>query len=159
LLDNVRQPDVVGSRQRRAVPYETEPWIQIGDKPSWYSGVSWRENDLGRIALLHYDNEADPTQAAHGGFGWRTKFTSLGTDPGIAGVVLLGQAMLGTTEVAATAPSRSITRFRAAYLLAGKYFGDWSVAARVDFFGTHEEHTSANPELSERGNALTAAVS
>jgi len=159
LLDNLRQPDVVGSRQRRTLPFETEPFLQIGDKPSWYAGVAARQNDLGRLTLLYYDNEAEPAQPSHGGFGWRTKFTSLGLDTGIGDWVLLSQAMTGTTEVASTPASRSITRFRAAYLLAGRYFGDWSIAARVDLFGTHEEHSNTAPELSEHGHALTAAVS
>jgi len=159
LLDRLRLPDVVERRQRKTLPQYEEPFLQIGGSPGWYAGSAWRIDGLGRIAFLHYDNEADTSAFRNNQVGWRTKFNSVGIDTGIGDVVLLAQAMAGNTEIDPTANFHSNTWFHSAYLLAGRYFGDWSVAGRLEFFGTRERHDGGTPELSEHGHAGTLAVS
>jgi len=159
LLDRLRLPDVVESRQHKPLPQYEEPFLQIGGSPGWYAGGAWRLDGVGRIAFLHYNNEADTSVTRNGQVGWRTKFNSLGVETAIGDIVLLAQGMSGSTEIDPTANFHSITWFNSAYLLAGRYFGDWSVAGRVEFFGTRERHDPATPELSEHGHAETLAVS
>jgi hypothetical protein len=159
LLDTLRQPDVYARRQGRFPPVDTEPFAQIGGGVGWYGGASWRENGVGRVQILRYDNEANPREYGHSQFAWETRFTSIGLETSIGDITILSQAMLGDTEVDPTGTVHSLTRFKSAYLLAGRYFGDWSLAGRIEFFGTNEERTGGGLALSERGHAYTAAVS
>ena len=159
LLDNQRQPDVIGNRQRKPIPFETEPFLQIGDTPGWYADMSSRIDGIGKLNILRYDNRADPTAPRHGQHGWRTKFTSAGLEVDLGDVVLLSQAMVGTTEVDPTPTFTSKTKFRSGYLLAGRYFGDVSAAVRGEVFDTHEQHPGTSPKVSEHGHAETLAVS
>jgi hypothetical protein len=72
LFDRVRVADDVGRRARRYIPhYETE-FLEMDDRAGFYGGLSWRENGLGRMALLHYDNKADPAARRFGQVAWRT---------------------------------------------------------------------------------------
>lgn len=160
LLDNLRQPDSLAARQRQPLPWERDPWVQIGSSPGWYGGVAWRGDDIGRVMILHYDNEADPTAFRSGEVGWRTKFNSAGAEIDVGDFVVLTQAMIGTTEIDPSPTFHSLTKFRSAYVLVGRVFGDWTVAARAEAFDTHEEHAVVtSPELSEHGHAGTFAVS
>lgn len=158
LRDKIRQPDTVARRSNHTIPMKSEPWVNIGGSASWYGGVAWREEDLGRIMLLYWDNKADPREFKHDEFGWETKFTSLALETYIGKTTILAQAMVGSTEFGPSDTFYSFTRFQSAYLLAGRYFGDWSVAGRIDVFATQEDHTGRRLDLSERGHALTAAV-
>ncbi|NDD65054.1 MAG: hypothetical protein EBZ36_13940, partial [Acidobacteria bacterium] len=60
LFDRVRTADDVALRSRRAPPYYQSEFLEIDDRAGFYGGVSWRENGLGRLTLLRYDNRADP---------------------------------------------------------------------------------------------------
>jgi hypothetical protein len=158
LGDKIRQPDTVARRNNHAIPMRSEPWVHIGGSLSWYGGLAWREEDLGRLMLLYWDNKSDPREFKHDEFGWETKFTSLSLETYVGETVLLAQAMIGSTEFGPSATFTSLTRFQSAYLLAGRYFGNWSVAGRIDAFATQEDHTGRRLDLSERGHALTAAL-
>jgi hypothetical protein len=69
-------------------------------------------------------------------------------------VVLLAQAMRGSTEIAPDSEARFDTRFAAAYLLAGWDLGCWQPALRLDAF---QARRGLAP-LDEHGHALTAAL-
>ncbi len=140
-------------------PVREEPFKEIGGQPGWYAGASVRQDDLGRITALYYDNRADPAAFIGSDFGWRTKFTSIGVDTGIGDVVLLAQAMAGSTEIDPVPTFRSITDFQAAYLLAGYYFGDFRIAGRVDVFATQVENQPGGNGPGEHGRALTVSGS
>jgi hypothetical protein len=130
---------------------------QLDHNPGWYAGLSWERPDLGRIALLRYDNEADP--AAHDSeFAWRTKFWSLGAATQWQEVVLLAQAMVGSTVVVPSASVTNRTDFWSAYLLAGIERDAWRYALRLDEFATSAHSPRGGPGLSEHGLAVTAAV-
>ncbi|MBV8535645.1 MAG: hypothetical protein JO128_08640 [Alphaproteobacteria bacterium] len=159
VFGKVRLPDVVARRQADNAPYYEEPFVQIGSSPGWYAGGSGRLDGFGKISFLHYDNRADPTIVRNDQIGWRTKFDSLGVEVDIDEFVLLSQAMSGSTEIDPTPTFRSITDFHSAYLLAGRYFGNVTVAARVEFFDTHNQAPSFAANLSEHGHAGTVAVS
>jgi hypothetical protein len=157
LLDHIRLPDAsaraLGSQGRL---YSSE-FRQIDGTPGWYAGIAWERPELGRVALLRYDNMADPT-AHDGEFAWRTKFWSLGVSTEWAGVVLLMQAMVGSTVITPSPSFSSTTDFWAAYVLAGYERGDWRYAVRFDRFATDEHRPGAGPRGSEQGFAGTVAV-
>jgi hypothetical protein len=148
-------PNIFSAPSTASWSYE---FRQFDQSIGWYAGVSWERPDIGRIALLRYDNEADP--AAHDGseFGWRTKFWSLSGSTELGPVVILTQAMVGSTAIAPFAGYASTTEFWAYYVLAGIEHGQWRFAVRFDQFGTTEASPEPQPRGDEHGIAGTAAV-
>ena len=159
LLDRLRLPDAIAPARRQRPPVEEDPYREIDDTPGWYAGLAWREDGVGRIALLYYDNEADPAARRKGQVAWRTRFGSAGIETYWGDVVILAQAMAGTTRFDPSPTFHSTTAFQSGYLLAGYYFGAFRVAARFDAFATQETHPGTATDLSERGQALTLSAS
>lgn len=157
LLGEPRRPDAVARQLRRPTPIREQVYQEIDGRPGWYAGASVRQDGLGRLAALYYDNRADPSLFSGGDFGWRTKFVSLGAELDIGDVVLLSQAMLGDTTIAPATGLSIKTDFQSAYLLAGYYFGDWRVAARVDVFATQQFNSRRGGGPGEHGHALSLA--
>jgi hypothetical protein len=154
LFDHNRLPDAI-VRPGQAAPVFSQPFQEIDGRVGWYSGLSWRWLDYGRIAVLYYNNEADPS-ASSGQFAWRTEFWSLGAETRIDDVVVKAQLMLGNTVIAPRGRSNR-TDFEAAYLLVGWDLGPWRVAGRVDQFGTNGS-ASSGADMGESGYAGTAAL-
>lgn len=154
LLDRLRLPNALATSNHPSV--WREPFSEIDDNPGWYAGLSWKHEDWGRLDLLYYDNEADPSAYSHE-YAWHTKFVSAGANTSFGGVTLLAQVMSGDTTVQPDADDAYTTDFQAAYLLAGYRFGDWRVAARFDAFAT--EAQNFDERLSEHGTSETLAVS
>lgn len=155
LLGEPRRPDVVARQLRRSTPMREQVFQEIDGEPGWYAGAALRQDGIGRLTGLYYDNRADPSLFSGGDFGWRTKFTSLGAEIDIGDVVLLSQAMFGDTTIAPSRTNSIKTNFQSAYLLAGYYFGDHRIAARVDVFATQQNSTRNGPGPGEHGYALT----
>src|SRR5262249_44709091 len=93
LFGSVRLPDAMARTQRRAGPFWERPFTQMDSQPGWYAGASWRDDEIGRINILRYDNRADPSAKRDGVFAWNTTFTSAGFETALNDVVLLMQAM------------------------------------------------------------------
>lgn len=157
LFDRVRVADDVTRRSRRVPPYFESEFLEMDDRLGVYGGLSWRENGLGRLTLLRYDNRADPAARRYGQVAWRTEFTSVGLEAYLRDFVLFGQAMAGETEIDPSPAGRATTRFQSAYLLAGRHFGSWNAAMRLDVFATQVK-PGGNQEPTERGHALTLAA-
>jgi hypothetical protein len=154
LFDHVRLPNVFGSPGSTEYSYE---FRQLDHSVGWYAGATWERPDLGRLTLLRYDNDADP--AAHDAteFAWHTKFWSLAGSTQIGPVIILSQAMLGSTTIEPFG-FISTTNFWAWYALAGIEQGDWRYAVRFDQFATSQPTPGNPPKTDEHGVALTAAV-
>jgi hypothetical protein len=157
LFGNVRLPDALAAATRHSGPLTDEPFHEVDDQPGWYAALTWQRDDLGKVSLLRYENRADPALARQGQAAWRTDFTSLGIEADPGDYVVLAQAMAGFTEIAPVPTFDSDTDFQAAYLLLGRYFGDFRVAGRIDVFATQEQHQGGST-LSEHGHAFTASV-
>jgi hypothetical protein len=72
-------------------------------------------------------------------------------------LVVLAQAMIGSTVIVPVPSFVSTTHFYAGYVLVGWEREHWRYALRFDQFGTHE--TQPGPDQnSEHGMALTAAI-
>lgn len=159
LLGEPRRPDLVATSQvHHAPPLREEPFKEIDHRPGVYAGATVRQDGLGRLAALYYDNRADPSLSIGTDFGWHTKFTSLGAEIDLGDVVLLSQGIWGETTIEPFEDFYAKTTFQSGYLLAGYYFGDYRVAARLDVFATQQHNTSGGPAPGEHGYALTAAA-
>ena len=159
LLGEPRVPDLLARQQRLSPPLREQPFKPIGGGPGWYAGGSVSQDELGKLTGLYYDNRADPGAFSGADFGWRTKFTSLGVDTAIGHVVLLGQAMFGSTVIEPFQGFFATTDFQSAYLLAGHYFGDFRVAARIDLFATQLRNSRGMSGPGETGRAFTVSGS
>jgi hypothetical protein len=139
---------------------------EIDDRPGWYASAKWSRNGLGSVQMLYYNNEGDPSATRDGVSAWRTAFWSLGAQTSIGNVSLLAQGLVGETEVNPSWTYDSVTRFWAAYLLAGWECDVWRFAARADIFASDQnEHywngsdfESEDGENSEHGTAFTLAA-
>lgn len=159
----LREPDVYASRARAPVPMLYRPFREIDHRVGWYAGVGVEAPGRGELALLHYDNRADPTAwenyVGHRTFAWHTRFWSLGAKKRLGDTVLIAQTMIGNTAFEPQPGLYLDTEMRAGYLLAGWGRGDWRPALRVDFFDLRQ--TSMSPlsdPLSEHGSAVTLAL-
>ncbi len=157
LLGGPRRPDAVARRQRQPLPLREQPFQQLDGEPGWYAGASWRHDEIGRVTALYYDNRANPALFSGSDFGWRTRFTSLGLESGVGDIVILSQAMLGSTIIAPRPTLTSVTDFQSAYLLAGYYIRDFRLAGRIDAFATQQHTSASTPQNGEHGYALTLA--
>lgn len=156
LLDKLREPDPIAGR-RRPVPLYSEPFLEIDGRVGWYVGLTGRSPEYGRLSLLYYNNEADASERSSQ-FAWRTDFWSLGAQTQIGDLVLIGQAMTGSTTIKPTAVANR-TEFESVFLLAGWDFGQWRLAGRVDQFGTNTFRSpTGSSQLKEHGWAQTLAL-
>ncbi|HZP66025.1 MAG TPA: hypothetical protein VFB32_06925 [Rudaea sp.] len=159
--NRLREPDVYAYLVGTEPPRRYDPFVEIDHRLGFYGDVTWRTQSGSRATVLYYDNRADPSRYhvfdGHDElFAWRTHFTSVAAQTRFGDLVLMGQGMAGTTEIA---PSgfRGEAHFSAAYALAGWELGAWRPALRLDIFDTRED-PAAPPALSEHGNALTFAL-
>jgi hypothetical protein len=157
----LREPDVYAIDNGETVPLRFNPYLENDDRVGWYAGGSWRATGLGGISVLRYDNEADP--ASHSGgsspvLSWRTDFWSFGAEADVGDVVLLGQAMTGSTVIVPSPFFWTSTDFRAAYLLAGWNRGALRPAIRVDAFSTDQNPRDLDDRVREHGHAITVAL-
>jgi hypothetical protein len=157
LNDRPREPDVIAAALHEPVPLHTYEALEIDSSPGWYAGASWDQDGVGKIQVLRYDNEANPS-AVREQIAWRTDFWSVGAKTSIGELVLLAQGMTGHTLIRPSPFFFSDTAFKAAYLLAGWNIGeDWRLAGRFDVFSTDEQTRGPSTD-SEHGNALTVAL-
>jgi hypothetical protein len=158
----LREPDVYADLIRAPSPRRYDPFVEIDDRAGAYAELTWRSARFGRVSVVHYDNRADPGayRAFNHGlddlFAWRTRFTSVGAQAERGPLMLIAQAIDGTTDIAPPG-FRSETHFAAGYLLAGWTIGAWRPALRVDAFTTRQD-PAFPPALSEHGTALTLAL-
>jgi len=159
---DVREPDVYASQARSDVPVEYRPFVEIDGRTGWYAGVDYAGIGDNHVSLLRYDNRADPTRYQlydeRKVFAWRTRFWSLAGRMHMGDVVLVAQAMDGSTAFEPRAGLLLDTRFHAGSLLAGWDRGAWRPAVRLDMFSLRQLPGTLAAPLSEHGNAITAAL-
>ena len=160
LFDRVRVPDAFADDAGIPKPFKVGEFREIDDRAGWYAGLSWERQGWGRVSVLRYDNEADPSQSRNGLFAWRTEFWSGGIQTELLGLTLLAQGMNGETEINPAPYSRTVD-FHSAYLLAGLDLDETRFATRFDVFGTGGTESFAGfadeGEYSERGYSFTVS--
>ncbi len=155
LFDHLRMPNIFSAPGTASYSYE---FRQFDHSIGWYAGFTWERPDIGKVTFLRYDNEGDPNARDSTEIGWRTKFWSLSASTEIGPVVILSQAMVGSTTIEPFAGFTSVTNFWSYYVLAGIERGDWRYAVRFDHFATDETTPMPGPKADEHGIAGTAAV-
>jgi len=162
LNSSLREPDVFAPLTGTDAPVGYRPFDEIDHRVGWYANLGWQSPAYGKIALLRYDNRADPSAYEHYDdrevFAWHTKFWSLGAQTRIDDVVLIAQAIDGSTAFEPVPDLYLDTKFHAEYLLAGWARGAWRPALRIDFFSLRQLPDFLPHPLSEHGHALTAAL-
>lgn len=155
---SVREPDTIGPLIGVLAPVRYRPFLELDHRIGAYAALDWQAAGGDRALLTWYDNRADPSRetdyAGRELYAWRTRFWSAGAQRQFGNVVLLAQAMRGSTQVEPAPGLRFDTRFAAAYLLAGWELGRWQPALRLDAFQTRR---SVVP-LDEHGRALAVAL-
>jgi hypothetical protein len=162
LNSSLREPDVFAPLTGEDAPVDYRPFDEIDNRVGWYANLSWQSPTYGKITLLRYDNRAEPSRFEHYDerevFAWHTRFWSLGAQTRIDDVVLIAQAMDGSTAFEPVPHLYLDTKMHAGYLLAGWDRGKWNPALRVDFFSLRQLPNFLPDPLSEHGHALTAAL-
>ena len=159
LLGEPRRPDFVSRQNGNGLALREEPFKEIDGRPGWYVGGSLRQDELGRLSALYYDNRADPAAHIGSDFGWRTRFASLGLETYLGDVVILSQAMFGNTDIQPFGNFHATTDFQSVYLLAGYYFDEFRIAGRVDLFATQLHRSVGMRGPGENGRAFTLSGS
>jgi hypothetical protein len=162
LFERVRLPDASEKLFHAAYPARTGLFDEIDGRAGWYAGANWQMAGIGKLSVLRYDNQGNPSARTAHDTAWETKFWSFGARTDIGPVVLISQQLTGYTEVAPPGFD-SVTKFQSAFLLASYDldelgFEDWRASARGDVFQTR--HLAATPSpMSEDGRAMTVALS
>lgn len=159
---SVREPDALAPLVEREPPVRYRPFLEMDHGVGGYVALDWQTPAQDRLTALVYDNRADPTaEVDYAGrelYAWHTRFWHVGAQHRIGDVVLLAQAMRGST-VFEPAPDFPLdTHFAAGYLLAGWDLGRWQPAVRFDLFQTRQLPDSLPNPLDEHGNAITLAL-
>ena len=122
-------------------PARTGLFDEIDHRAGWYAGLNWQMADAGKISVLRYDNEGDPSRKMGGIFAWETKFWSFGARTGLGPLTLIAQQLSGYTAIEPAPALELVTKFQSAFLLAsydlgGLGFDDWRASIRGDLFQT-----------------------
>ena len=155
LLERVRIPNATAALFGMPVPSRTGMFENIDDHVGWYTGLKWDVRDAGQLAVLWYDNNADPEAFTARDTSWRTHFWAASLKAHPFGVTVLAQGMTGDTVIEAF--GYHYTDFQSAFLLLSYDIDDWRVSGRADVFQTRTR--PAFTLLDEDGHAFTVAVS
>jgi hypothetical protein len=162
LNGRLREPDAYAGRAHATVPMRYRPFDEIDGRPGWYAGMSADAPGVGTLTLLRYDNRGDPAQEEeHAGrdvYAWHTRFWSIAGRTRARDMVLIAQAMDGSTAFEPVPGLLLDTRLHAAYLLGAWERGAWTPALRLDLFALRQLPEMLAQPLSEHGNALTVAL-
>ena len=137
----------------------TQPFVEVDDRPGFYSGFSMERPGLVKFRALYYDNRGNPNVVRNGQYAWHTRFGSLGLKMDLPWETeLIAQAMLGRTQMGAQIAGLFAvdTQFWSESLLLSKKFGAQRISFRYDDFGTSAHDYLPQDPTQESGYALTA---
>jgi hypothetical protein len=163
LFEHVRLPDTTEALFHQPAPARTGLFDEIDHRAGWYGGLSWQMPDVGKLSVVRYDNQGDPSaKMGANNFAWETRFWSFGARTQLGRLVLIAQQLSGYTAVA-PAGAEVVTKFQSGFLLASYDLDalgleNWRASVRADLFQTR--HLAATPSpLSEDGRAATVSLS
>ena len=136
----------------------TQPFVEVDNRPGFYSGFSMERPGLAKFRALYYDNRGNPSVVRNGQYAWHTRFGSLGLKMNLPWEIeLITQAMLGRTQMGAQLGGLFAvdTQFWSESLLLSKKFGRQRISFRYDDFGASEDDYLPQDPTQESGYALT----
>jgi hypothetical protein len=154
LFERGRVPDTFRKPSTLPIQKRSGLFENIDGRLGWYGGVRWSIPDIGQVAALYYDNDAEADAYTSRDHAWRTQFWNASYRGQLRGVTILAQALTGNTAIGYE-PSHT-TRFKSAFVLASYDIGDWRLSGRAETFATRN---NTNMQRDEDGHALTAATS
>jgi hypothetical protein len=124
-------------------------------RPGYYAKLAWVPPAPVRFELFHYDNRADPeVVTTEPEWGWRTRFDDAGVVADLgSGAEFKAQALQGRTRMGFVIFGRRFVdeRFRSAYAMLTKPFGEVGIAVRAEAFGTRNSGSIWTDEYDEHG--------
>jgi hypothetical protein len=164
LFGRVRLPDATLRAFHAPVPGTTGEFDEIDSRVGWYAGLEWQMANVGKLTVVRYDNNGDPSdKTGRGDTAWPTRFWNVGGRTQFGALMLIAQGMTGYTAVTARPGLQARTDFQSAFLLASYDLDDlgltdFRASAREDVFQTRRVSTTPSP-YSEDGDAFTASLS
>jgi hypothetical protein len=167
---SLREPDVLGPVVRATPPLRFQPFVENDGRVGFHADLDWQAAGGTRIRVMRYDNRADPASSSlqedRRVFSWHTRFWSAGAEWPIGGLSLLAQWLDGNTAFEPVPELYLDSRFRTAYLLAGRNRGTWRPTVRWERFDVRRVRDSpdgpaalvAPDPMSEHGSAWTVAL-
>jgi hypothetical protein len=154
LFERLRLPDATVQLYGGQPPGRTGLFENIDGRVGWYGQLRWDLQGVGQIAVLRYDNRADPNAFTSRDSSWATRLWSVSLKTRVLGAAILAQAFTGDTAIGGGG-ALSTTDFDSAFVLASYDIGDWRLSARAEAFQTR---TAGFSVMDEDGHAFTAAV-
>ncbi|MGY4514534.1 hypothetical protein [Lysobacter sp. HA18] len=158
---SLREPDSIAANASD-IPVRFRPYLEIDHRLGAYASIDWQTPAQDRVTALVYDNRTDPSRevdyAARELYGWRTRFWSFGAQHRWNDVVVIAQAMRGSTIIEPVPALQFDTRFAAGYLMAARDVGTWRPAARLDLFQAKQTPGGGPDAMDEHGRAITLAL-
>ena len=115
LLERIRRPDATLKLFGAPAPGRPGEIENIDGHVGGYAGVRWDVPEFGQVAVLRYDNNADPSASTSHDTSWLTRFWSTSLETRVDGVTLLAQGMTGGAQrlksTAISIPRISTQRF------------------------------------------------
>jgi hypothetical protein len=154
LIERLRLPDATVQLYGGQPPGRTGLFENIDGRIGWYGQLRWDVPGFGQLAVLRYENHADPAAFTSADSSWATRFWSVSLKTRVLGAAILAQAFAGDTAIGG-AGAQSVTDFDSAFVLASYDIGDWRLSARAEAFDTR---TPGFAVVDEDGHAFTAAL-
>jgi hypothetical protein len=144
----------------------THPLLDVhsgfAHRPGYYAKLSWQPPVPVRIELFRYDNRANPQDfTSDMEWGWRTRFNQAAALAELGGgAQLKAQAISGHTKMGFPEGQRRWidARFRSAFVLVTRPFGQFGLAARAEAFEVRNHGAVWDSEYGDTGwSAMVAA--
>src|SRR3984957_9180743 len=78
LFERVRLTDASEKLFHAPYPGRTGLFDEIDGRAGWYAGANWQMAGIGKLSVLRYDNEGNPSARTAHDTAWETKFWSFG---------------------------------------------------------------------------------
>jgi len=156
LFERVRLPDATVNLFGGTAPGRTGLFQNIDGDIGWYAGLRWDIPDLGQLAVLRYDNRANPFAYTTRDAAWLTRFWSGSLKTRVWGATVLVQALTGDTSIGDEEGDLFRTYFDSAFALVSYDIGDWRMSGRAETFETR--NVPSFTLFDEDGRAFTAAL-
>jgi len=136
----------------------TQPFVEVDNRPGFYSGFSIERPGLAKFRAMYYDNRGNPAVVRHGQYAWHTRFGSFGLKMDLPWETeLIAQSMIGRTQMGQEIAGLFAvdSSFWSESVLLSRQFGPHRLSVRYDNFGTGGRDYLPEEPNNETGYAWT----